>query len=61
MTRLVTKYAASPTVKDVYGSTPIDDAIRQNHMPVVEFLASQAMATNINCDEYVEQCAPGPL
>ena len=58
VSRLVTKYAASPTIKDKYGSTPIDDAIRHKHMEVVEFLSTQAMATDMNSDAYVEQCAP---
>lgn len=61
VTRLVTKYAASPTIKDRYGSTPIDDAIRHKHMAVVEFLATQAVATDINSDAYVEQCVLAQL
>lgn len=59
--RLVTKYAASPIIKDRYGSTPIDDAIRHKHMAVVEFLATQPIATDINSDAYVEQYAPPAL
>ena len=58
VTRLITKYAASPTIKDRYGSTPIDDAIRHQHTPVVEFLATQPIATDMNSDAYVEQCVP---
>lgn len=57
VSRLVTKHAASPTIKDKNGSTPIDDAIRHKHMSVVEFLATQSIATDINSDAYVEQCA----
>lgn len=56
MNRLVAKYAASPTIKDKNGSTPIDDAIRHKHKSVVEFLATQAIATDINSETYVEQC-----
>jgi uncharacterized protein (DUF1330 family) len=57
VSRLVTKYAASPIIKDKYGSTPIEDAIRHKHMAVVEFLATQPIASDINSDAYVEQCA----
>jgi hypothetical protein len=55
--RLVLKHSANPRARDAYGSTPIDDAIRHGHMPVVEFLATQPMATDMNSDAYIEQCA----
>lgn len=58
VTRLVLKHGASPIARDVYGGTPIDDAIRQGHLPVVEFLATQNMATNMNSDNYIEMCGP---
>jgi ankyrin repeat protein len=50
------KYAASPTIRDRYGSTPIDDAIRHKHKPVVEFLATQSVATDLR-SLYTDKCA----
>jgi Ankyrin repeats (3 copies) len=55
VTRLVVKYAASPTIRDKYGSTPLDDAIRHKHMPVVQFLATQPIATDLGSASYIEK------
>jgi ankyrin repeat protein len=57
VSRLVLKYAASPTLRDKNGSTAIDDAIRHRHMPVVKFLATQPLATDLSSPAYTEMCA----
>jgi ankyrin repeat protein len=57
VTRLVLKYAASPAMRDKNGSTPIDDAIRHRHMPVVKFLATQPIATDLSSPAYTEMYA----
>jgi ankyrin repeat protein len=57
VTHLVLKYAASPTIRDKNGSTPIDDAIRHRHMPVVKFLATQPIATDLSSPAYTEMYA----
>jgi ankyrin repeat protein len=57
VTRLVLKHAASPTIRDKNGGTPLDDAVRHKHMPVVKFLATQPTATDLNSPAYIEMCA----
>ena len=38
---LVDKYEARPACLDSHGGTPLDDGIREGHLPVVEFLSTR--------------------
>jgi hypothetical protein len=52
---LLERYGASHTVKDRYNSTPLDDAIREGHLEVVELLQGFAKTSIPSTDYYIEQ------
>jgi hyperpolarization activated cyclic nucleotide-gated potassium channel 4 len=56
---LVERYGASHTVKDRYGGTPLDDAIREGHLDIVKFLRgfSDADITAQNVRAFIEAAA----